>query len=55
MAEPLLEVSGLSVELASERGPLRVLDGVDLALHPNQTLGLWARAARARRSPRSRC
>ncbi|MBS2030867.1 MAG: ABC transporter ATP-binding protein [Deltaproteobacteria bacterium] len=40
MAEPLLEVSGLGVELASERGPVRVLDGVEIALRANQTLGI---------------
>jgi peptide/nickel transport system ATP-binding protein len=40
MAEPLLEVRGLVTELATERGPVRALDGVDLTLQPGQTLGL---------------
>lgn len=40
-APPVLEVRGLSVEYATPGGaPLRVVDAVDLALAPGETLGL---------------
>ena len=39
-AAPLLEVGNLSVELATERGPLRAVRGVDLALAPGRALGI---------------
>jgi peptide/nickel transport system ATP-binding protein len=40
MAVLPLEVRGLVTELATERGPLRAVDGVDLSLLPGRTLAL---------------
>jgi peptide/nickel transport system ATP-binding protein len=40
LAAPLLEVGNLGVELATERGPLRAVVGVDLTLAPGRTLGI---------------
>jgi peptide/nickel transport system ATP-binding protein len=39
-AASFLEVSALSVELPTERGPLRAVSGVDLTLAPGRTLGV---------------
>ena len=36
----LLEIDNLSVELATERGPLRAVCGVSLSLEPSRTLGI---------------
>jgi len=40
MSEPLLHVSGLVTELRTARGPVRVLDGVELSVAPRQIVGL---------------
>lgn len=40
MAGSVLDVSGLSVDFATLRGPLRVLDGVDFSLDEGEILGL---------------
>jgi peptide/nickel transport system ATP-binding protein len=37
---PLLKVEGLSVEIATPEGAARLLDGVDFALEPGQSLGI---------------
>jgi ABC-type dipeptide/oligopeptide/nickel transport system ATPase component len=37
---PLLRVRNLSVDLRTARGPLRVVDGVSLAIDPGETLAL---------------
>jgi peptide/nickel transport system permease protein len=37
---PILAVDGLTVELATEAGRVRVVDGVSLAVAPGETLGL---------------
>jgi peptide/nickel transport system ATP-binding protein len=39
-AKPLLEIDNLSVELATERGPLHAVSGVSLSLGASQTLGV---------------
>ena len=39
-AVPLLEIDNLSVELATERGPLRAVSGVSLSLGASRTLGV---------------
>ncbi|MEV6978433.1 ABC transporter ATP-binding protein [Kitasatospora sp. NPDC093806] len=39
-AEPLLTVTGLRKTYGPRRRPVTALDGVDLALHPGETLGL---------------
>ncbi|WP_307875410.1 ABC transporter ATP-binding protein [Frankia nepalensis] len=38
--EPLLRVSGLTVDIPTPRGPLRALDDVSFELAPHRTLGL---------------
>ncbi|HYM03943.1 MAG TPA: ABC transporter ATP-binding protein [Stellaceae bacterium] len=40
MTAPLLEVNDLSVELPTERGPLRAVSHVSLTLGPGRTLGI---------------
>lgn len=37
---PLLQVEGLVTEFATERGPLRAVDGVSFSLQPGATLGV---------------
>jgi peptide/nickel transport system ATP-binding protein len=37
---PLLSVEGVSVDLPTQRGPLRAVDNVDLSLAPGRTLGV---------------
>jgi peptide/nickel transport system ATP-binding protein len=39
-AKALLEIDDLSVELATERGPLRAVCGVSLSLEPSRSLGI---------------
>lgn len=38
--EPLLEIRGLRTHFASPRGPVKVLDGLDLSVEPGKILGL---------------
>jgi len=38
--QPLLAIEDLSVELATERGPLRAVSGVNLSLAPSRSLGI---------------
>jgi peptide/nickel transport system ATP-binding protein len=40
MAAPLLSVAGVSVQLTTDRGPLRAVENVDLALDAGRTLGI---------------
>ena len=40
MAAPLLTLEGRSVDLATERGPLRAVEDVDLTLAAGRTLGI---------------
>ena len=40
MTVPLLELSGLTVEVQGEDGPRPLLDGIDLSLEPGEALGL---------------
>jgi peptide/nickel transport system ATP-binding protein len=40
MAQPLLVLDAVGVQLATPRGPLRAVDGVSLALEPGRTLGI---------------
>jgi len=40
MSAALLEIEGLAVEFATDRGPLRAVDGVSLAVPAGRTLGL---------------
>src|ERR1700749_5152514 len=37
---PLLDVRGLQVEYEADTGPVRVLNGMDLAVEPGQSLGV---------------
>jgi peptide/nickel transport system ATP-binding protein len=39
-AKPLLEIDDLSVELPTERGPLRAVCGVSLSVEPSRSLGI---------------
>ena len=40
MSAPVLEVLGLSVEFATDRGPLRAVDGVSFRVEAGQTLAI---------------
>jgi len=40
MSDPVLELRDLTVTLSTDRGPLRPVDGVSLAVHPGRTLAV---------------
>jgi peptide/nickel transport system ATP-binding protein len=40
MNTPLLQVNNLSIDFDTPSGPVRIVDGVSLELHPGETLGL---------------
>ena len=46
MTQPVLELRDLSVTLATDRGPLRPVDGVSFAVRPGRTLAVVGEAQR---------